>query len=104
MPRKVAILLTDGLATAPAKDPEIYAQTEAEALKKTDVQLFTIGLGNSANAEFLKSIASGEKQYYNAPSTGDLTRIYTSITESICEDGPTVIDIIPMAKTSFGQF
>lgn len=99
--RKIAILLTDGLATAPAKDPEIYAKVEAETLKAGDVQLFTIGLGAKANETFLKDIASSEKQYYKAPSIRELDSIYISITKDICEDGPAVIHIIPKAETSF---
>ena len=99
--RKVAILLTDGLATAPKKDPEVYAQSEAKLLKDMDVQLFTIGLGEKANEVFLKSLASGESQYYKAPSINELTGIYSSITASICEEGATVIEIIPKARTTF---
>lgn len=99
--RKVAILLTDGLATAPKKDPEIYAQSEATLLKDMDVQLFTIGLGEKANETFLKNIASSESQYYKAPTINELNGIYSSITESICEEGATVIQIVPKAKTTF---
>jgi Mg-chelatase subunit ChlD len=99
--RKVAILLTDGLATAPKKDPEVYAESEAKLLKDMDVQLFTIGLGEKANESFLKSIASSESQYYKAPTINELNGIYSSITESICEEGATVIQIVPKAKTAF---
>jgi len=101
--RKVAILLTDGLATAPEDDPELYAETEAEALKGVDAQLYTIGLGASANEEFLKNIASTPALYYKAPTKNDLGTIYTAITGSICEDGATVIEIIPKAQTSFTE-
>ncbi len=99
--RKVAILLTDGLATAPKKDPDVYAQSEAVLLKDMDVQLFTIGLGEKANETFLKKLASGESQYYKAPSINELNGIYSSITASICEEGATVIQIVPKAKTTF---
>lgn len=99
--RKVAILLTDGLATAPKKDPDVYAQSEATLLKDMDVQLFTIGLGEKANETFLKNIASSEAQYYKAPSINELNGIYSSITASICEEGATVIQIVPKAKTTF---
>jgi Mg-chelatase subunit ChlD len=99
--RKVAILLTDGLATAPKKDPEIYAQSEAVLLKDMGVQLFTIGLGEKVNETFLKTIASTEASYYKAPSVSELNGIYSSITESICEEGATVIDIVPKARTTF---
>jgi len=99
--RKVGILLTDGLATAGGDDPEVYAQEQADRVKAMDVNLFTIGLGSSLNEEALKSIASTETQYYNAPSIRELGSIYTSITESICEDGPAVIEIIAKPRTSF---
>ncbi len=99
--RKVAILLTDGLATAPQKDPEQYAQSEATLLKSMGVTVFTIGLGEQANDEFLKNIASSNTQYYKAPSVRELNAIYTSITKDICEDGATVVEIIPKAETTF---
>lgn len=99
--RKIAILLTDGLATAPKKDPEPYALQEAEALKALGVEVFTVGLGEKVNEAFLKQIASSDTQYYNAPTTGELKSIYSSITEDICEDGATVIEIVPKSKSSF---
>lgn len=99
--RKVAILLTDGLATAPDEDPEGYAKSEADALKAMGVLVFTIGLGETANEEFLRSIASDAVMYHKAPTTKELSSIYAAITESICEDGATVIEIIAKPKTSF---
>jgi Mg-chelatase subunit ChlD len=99
--RKVAILLTDGLATAPGDDPEMYARGEADALKALGALVFTIGLGETANEEFLRSLASDAAMYHKAPTTRELSSIYSAITESICEDGPTVIEIIAKPKTSF---
>lgn len=99
--RKVAILLTDGLATAPDPDPEEYAAAQAELVKGMDVEVFTIGLGASLNEESLRSIASSPSQYYKAPSTRELQSIYSAITASICEDGPAVIEIVAKPKTSF---
>ncbi len=99
--RKVAILLTDGLATAPKDNPEIHAEKEAALLRDEGVTVFTIGLGAKVNAQFLKNIASSESQYFEAPSIRDLGAIYSSITESICEDGVAVIEVIPKAKSSF---
>ena len=99
--RKVAILLTDGLATAPNEDPEGYARSEALKLKALDVQLFTIGLGAKANEIFLTDLATNRDHYYKAPSIRELSSIYSSITESICEDGAAVIEIIAKPKTTF---
>src|SRR5690606_11773119 len=56
--RKVGIILTDGLATAPANEPEAYAVSKASTLKANDVTLFTIGLGASVNRTFLETLAS----------------------------------------------
>ncbi|HEU4677465.1 MAG TPA: vWA domain-containing protein [Candidatus Paceibacterota bacterium] len=98
--RKVAILLTDGLATAP-DDPEVYAIREAEDLKQMDVLLFTIGLGADVNEDFLRAIASNPSMYHKAPSAKDLSSIYAGIKKDICEDGPAVIEIIAKPKTSF---
>jgi Mg-chelatase subunit ChlD len=102
--RKVAIVLTDGLATAPQDDPEGHARESAAVLTAQGVRVFTIGLGASLNSAFLESIATDENHYYHAPTIADLQNIYTDITRSICEDGPTVIEIIPKAKTSFREY
>ncbi len=99
--RKVAVILSDGLATAPATDPEGYAYTEAAALKLLGVEVFTIGLGEGVKSDFLEKIASSPAQYYAAPSSKDVSDIYTQITDAICEDGPTVIDIIAIPKVQF---
>lgn len=99
--RKVAILLTDGLATAPKDNPDAYAIEQATALKETGAQLFTIGIGASLNETLLRDLASSPTQFYKAPSIGEVDRIYSLITAAICEDGPTIIDIIPKVDASF---
>lgn len=99
--RKVAILLTDGLATAPNKDPEVYAQKAGDSLKATGVILYTIGLGKKVNETALKNLASSEEQYFKAPTIKDLGTIYSKITAAICEEGAAVIEVIPKAETSF---
>lgn len=99
--RKIAILLTDGLATAPKKDPEIYAQAEADALKTEGIMLYTIGLGAQVNEEALQKLASSNAHYFKAPTIKELEGIYTKITASICEEGPAVIEVIPKVQASF---
>lgn len=102
--RKVAILLTDGLATAPSTEAEAYALNEAEALKELDTIVFTVGLGERVNHEFLRSLASTPAHYYNAPTTGELDSIYRDITAAICEEGAAVIEVIPKVESNFPQF
>jgi len=99
--RKVLVLLTDGLATAPDEDPEKYALDNAQLLKDSGVSVFAIGLGSGVNMDFVKALASAPSQAYQAVSTGDLDTIYRTITASLCEDGAAVIDIIPKTSASF---
>jgi len=99
--RKVVVLLTDGLATAPEDEPEEYAKTQAELLKSEDIILYTIGLGKGANMDFLRTLASGPEFAFSAPDTNILGVIYRSITDSICEDGAARIDVIPKVTKAF---
>ncbi len=99
--RKVLVLLTDGLATAPDEEPEAYALKAAESVKATGVNIFSIGLGANVNMEFVRQVASSEDQAYAAVSTGQIDSIYKSITAALCEDGAAVIEIIPKTTASF---
>ena len=99
--RKVLVLLTDGLANAPGKTPTVYAVDAATALKKTGVEIFTIGLGKKLDSTFLMSIATDEKHSFVAPEADTVGNIYQSITSAICEDGAAVIEIIPKTSASF---
>lgn len=99
--RKVVVLLTDGLATSPDKEPEFFAKTQADALKADGVVLYTIGLGTDVNMDFLRTIASSASTAYAAPSTAVLESIYQTITASICEEGVAHIDIIPKTSGNF---
>jgi Mg-chelatase subunit ChlD len=99
--RKVVVLLTDGLATAPEKEPEEYAKTQANIVKSDDIAVYTIGLGKSVNMDFLRTLASGSNLAYAAPTTNTLGTIYKNITDSICEDGAARIDVIPKVTKSF---
>jgi Mg-chelatase subunit ChlD len=99
--RKVVVLLTDGLATAPDKDPEGYALQQAQALKDAGVIVYAIGLGEQVNMDFIKQLASSPALAYQAVGASDIDLIYQQITSSLCEDGPTVIDIVPKTDTNF---
>lgn len=99
--RKVLVLLTDGLATAPGEDPDTYALAAASESKDKDVIIYTIGLGNEVNMDFVRSLASDSGKAYAALTTNDVNNIYRSITASLCEDGPAVIEIIPKTTTGF---
>ncbi len=99
--RKIVVLLTDGLATAPGKDPDEFAKTEASLLKADGITLYTIGLGAGVNMDFLRTIASEPQLAFAAPTTATLGGIYKTITGAICEDGAARIDVIPKAASNF---
>lgn len=93
--RKIIVLLTDGKANAPKTETaEAYASEMAIEAYNRGVVVYTIGLGTNVNEEFLASLATTEKHSYRAVSRATLDEIYQSISQSLCEDGPAVIDII----------
>ena len=101
---KVVVLLTDGIANEP-EDPggEPYALTQAERVKGLGYKVYTIGLGEGVNANFLQELATApriadEKFFYRAGSSKDLVGVYEQIAESICERGAAVIDVIPRVR------
>ena len=99
--RKVMVLLTDGLATAPATNSAAFAQSEAKKAKDAGITVYTIGLGASVNMDFVKSLASSPSESYQAVTTQDVDTIYKNITNSLCAEGAAVIEIIPKSDASF---
>lgn len=99
--RKVAVLLTDGLATAPEVDPETYALDQALALRGEGIEVYTIGLGQQVNMDFVRALATAPEYAFQALSTQDVNKIYQEITGAICEDGAAIIDIVPKTNASF---
>jgi Mg-chelatase subunit ChlD len=101
--RKVAVVLTDGMPTA--KDDELdvvgEAISAAQALTAQGTDVYVIGLGKGVNLDFVKQLASREELAYYAPTTADLSSIYATITNSLCESGTTRIDVIAKTKTNF---
>jgi hypothetical protein len=95
------VLLTDGLATAPDKNPEEFALNFANFAKSKDVEIYAIGLGEQVNMEFVKSLATDPTYSYQALTSSDVDRIYQTITSSLCEEGAAVIDVIPKTGASF---
>ena len=98
--RRVMVVLTDGLATAPDEEPEAYAIARAEALRTAGVQIFAIGLGQEVNMDFINAIASPNAAY-QALTRDQVDQIYQQITGAICEDGAAVIDIVPKTNANF---
>jgi Mg-chelatase subunit ChlD len=104
--RKIIIMLTDGMPTRPLKAgdekyPEVYAIKIADEAKKSGIQIYTIGLGDGVNKEYLKNLASTPDYYFDVTSSKNLGSIYKQIATSICTDTPTSIEIIPIVKKGF---
>jgi Mg-chelatase subunit ChlD len=100
--KQVIVLLTDGRANAPL-DPggELFALERAEEAQANGVVFYTIGLGDDVNQDFLFSIASNPDYHHQAVRADDLDGVYRSISESVCERGPAVIDVIPVSTDTF---
>ncbi len=99
--RKVLVILTDGLATAPEEKPEEYALAVANEIKNADIEIYAIGLGERVNMDFVKAVATSPDYAYQALNSGDVDRIYQTVTTSLCEEGAAVIDIIPKTGAAF---
>lgn len=101
---KVIVLLTDGRATFP-KNPngkteeddisyaEDLARKEAEQIKLSGIDIFTIGLGNNVSEEFLRAIATKKDNFFYAPTIEELKDIYSKISSDICKEVPARIEI-----------
>lgn len=99
--RKVLVILSDGKANAPGNDPEKYALEASGELKALGAEVYAIGLGNKVNTTFMKSLASNDAGYLEAPDSRAVDQIYKKVTTAICEDGVAVIDILPKSPSVF---
>ena len=95
---KIMVVLTDGVATHPQSLNKNYPETSAlevgEKAKKAGIKIFSIGLGNTVNKEFLQKLASSGEHYYFAPDSNTLDTIYQDIAASLCRKGATIITIV----------
>lgn len=100
--RRAFVLLTDGLPTAEGDaDAVLPAIQAARELARSGADVYAIGLGEQVDRSFVESIASESSHVYLAPSRGDLARIYSEVTASLCEVGPTKIEVIAKTETNF---
>ena len=102
--RRVLVLLTDGLPTAPDLESEVFRETvltEAATLVEQNVEIFAIGLGEGVDRALIDGLASEPANAYIAPDRTDLRDIYDEVSTSLCEVGPTNIDVLPKTETNF---
>lgn len=101
--RRVVVILTDGLPTDPSDERNIVTEaTElAHQLDLSGIAIYAIGLGSNVDRDFIRDLASTPEQAFFAPNSEDLQSIYASITDSLCESGPTRIDVIAKTAANF---
>lgn len=58
------------------------------------VRIYTIGLGSTVNDDFLRKVASSPDDYFKAPTTEAVARIYTTIARTVCIETP-LIEVMP---------
>lgn len=78
----VIILITDGIPEGPFTS-EDSARTAAQDAQADGIRIITIGLGDNADQNLLREMASQESDAYFAPNGSDLDRIYTTIAQSV---------------------
>jgi Mg-chelatase subunit ChlD len=102
--RRVLVLLTDGLPTAEDDEDFTFATiAEAERIKGNGLEIYAIGLGDNVDRNFIETVASENANAYLAPTASSLNQIYSEITSSLCEVGPTKIDVVAKTKTNFAS-
>lgn len=105
--RRAMVLLTDGLPTDPDDSRAIVSEAEtlAAELDLSGIEIYAIGLGESVDRDFVRTIASSPDTAFFAPTgaslEADLANIYATITGSLCETGPTRIDVIAKTAANF---
>ena len=101
--RRVLVLLTDGLPTAPDSVAN-FEQTvleEAARLAEQNIRVYAIGLGEAVNRQFVNGLASAPDNAFIAPDRSDLQAIYDEVSTSLCEVGPSKIDVLPKTDANF---
>lgn len=101
--KQAIVLLTDGSPTDPknpndAEDkqyPYQMATQVATDLKSRGISVYTVGLGEDIDANFLKSLATHPEYYFAAPTGDQIFAAYREIASDICQKGPAVVEITP---------
>ena len=95
----VIVVMTDGRP----ESADVDADMAALAAKAQGVRLFSIGFGGDVDTALLKRVASTPDDYYFAPSTAELSGIYTEIarrlTGGIIAKTAVITDVVPSNMT-----
>jgi len=77
------VIVTDGDPNEPA-DAEVVAKASADAAKAAGIEIYVVGVGNSVNETYLKTIASGDDHYFSAANFDDVQEALVDIVT--CEE------------------
>ena len=80
----IIVLLTDGRQSSPFSLTSAPLDAAREA-RQAGIRLITIGLGEDADQDQLREMASQPSDFYFAPQASDLQRIYATIAETVTE-------------------
>lgn len=78
---KAIVLSTDGKPTIGPKEEEIVKL--AKRIKTKGVQIVTVAIGDDADADLLREIASGEENFHRAEFSGKLPDLYREIASEL---------------------
>ena len=59
------------------------ALQHAAELKNKHIIIYTIGLGDGADAAFMRAVASGPSLYYHSPNSSQLTAVFQQVAQEI---------------------
>jgi hypothetical protein len=94
--QRIVVLLTDGRP----EGHDIDADAAAVAAKAAGLRLFTIGFGSDVDPELLRRMASTADDYFFAPSSAELSGIYTEIARRIrgtaIAQTMVITDVVPL--------
>lgn len=83
--RKAVVLLTDGKPDG-GQDPRGRTLAQADALRRSGVLVFAIGLGADVDRALLRQVAGDASRYFEAPSAAELAAIYRLIARRLLAD------------------
>lgn len=99
--RKVLILITDGLSTAPQPNPVEQATQQATLTRDAGIIIYGIGLGEDASQANLETWTNDPARVLMAPSTADLQATFEALAANIVNPAPENITVVDTVEDNF---
>lgn len=77
---KIIVFVSDGEPNQPQE-----ALDAAETARDNGVVIYSVGIGDAADDQFMVDVAGNDSRYYESPDSQELNEIYTQISEDIEE-------------------